>query len=98
MAKIRVLIVDDHAIVRAGLRMLINPQPDMEVVAEAADGHDALCQARNAHPDVLTLDLTMPGGGGLKVLERLRQACPQTRLLILTMHEDRSYLRAALAA
>ena len=98
MAKIRVLIVDDHAIVRAGLRMLINHQPDMDVVGEAADGHEALCQAREANPDVLTLDLTMPGGGGLKVLERLRQACPQTRVLVLTMHEDPSYLRAVLAA
>ena len=98
MAKIRVLIVDDHAIVRAGLRMLINHQPDMDVVGEAADGHEALCQAREANPDVLTLDLTMPGGGGLKILERLRQACPQTRVLVLTMHEDPSYLRAVLAA
>src|SRR5437867_6231398 len=70
MAKIRVLIVDDHAIVRAGLRMLINPQPDMEVVGEAADGQEALCQARAANPDVLTLDLTMPGGGGLKIQDR----------------------------
>ena len=93
MAKIRVLIVDDHAIVRAGLRMLINPQPDMEVVGEVADGHEALRQAREANPDVLTLDLTMPGGGGLKTLEGLRQACPQTRVLVLTMHEDPSYLR-----
>ena len=98
MAKIRVLIVDDHAIVRAGLRMLINPQPDMEVVGEAADGHEALCQAREAQPDVLTLDLIMSGGGGLKILEPIRQACPQTRVLVLTMHEDSSYLRAALAA
>jgi len=98
MTKIRVLIVDDHAIVRAGLRMLINPQPDMEVVGEAADGHEALRQALEANPDVLTLDLTMPGGGGLKTLERLRQGCPQTRVLVLTMHEDPSYLRAALAA
>jgi len=98
MAKIRVLIVDDHAIVRAGLRMLINHQPDMDVVGEAADGHEALCQAREANPDVLTLDLTMPGGGGLEILERVRQACPQTRVLVLTMHEDPSYLRAVLAA
>src|SRR5271165_5911104 len=98
MAKIRVLIVDDHAIVRAGLRMLINHQPDMDVVGEAADGHEALCQALEANPDVLTLDLTMPGGGGLKILERLRQACPQTRVLVLTMHEEPSYLRAVLAA
>src|SRR5437870_3524474 len=98
MGKIRVLIVDDHAIVRAGLRMLINPQPDMEVVGEAADGPEALRQARATNPDVLTLDLTMPGGGGLKILERLRQTCPQTRVLVLTMHEEPSYLRAVLAA
>ena len=97
MGKIRVLIADDHAIVRAGLRLLINSQPDMEVVGEAADGHEALHQARQANPDVLTLDLTMPGGG-LKTLEGLRQECPQTRVLVLTMHEDPSYLRAALAA
>ncbi|HLN32050.1 MAG TPA: response regulator transcription factor [Gemmataceae bacterium] len=98
MAKIRVLIADDHAIVRAGLRMLINPQLDMEVVGEAANGHEALCQACDINPDVLTLDLTMPGGGGLKILEGLRQACPQTRVLALTMHEESSYLRAVLAA
>jgi two-component system response regulator NreC len=98
MAKIRILIVDDHAIVRAGLRMLINPQPDMEVVGEAADGQEALRQARDSSPDVLTLDLAMPGGGGLKILERLRQACPRTRVLVLTMHEEPSYLRAVLAA
>ena len=97
MAKIRVLIVDDHAIVRAGLRMLINPQQDMEVVGEAADGHGALSQAHAVNPDVLTLDLTLPGGG-LKTLERLRQESPHTRVLVLTMHEDPSYLRAALAA
>jgi two-component system response regulator NreC len=98
MEKIRVLIADDHAILRAGLTLLINNQPDMEVVGQAADGHEALRQARQANPDVLTLDLTMPGGGGLKTLEGLRQACPQTRVLVLTMHEDSSYLRAALAA
>jgi DNA-binding NarL/FixJ family response regulator len=98
MTKIRILIADDHAILRAGLRLLINDQPDMEVVGEAADGHEALRQTRQANPDVLTLDLTMPGSGGLKTLEGLRQACPQTRVLVLTMHEDPSYLRAALAA
>jgi DNA-binding NarL/FixJ family response regulator len=97
MAKIRILIADDHAIVRAGIRLLINNQPDMEVVGEAGDGHEALRQARQASPDVVVLDLTMPGGGGLKTLEGLREACPQTRALVLTMHEDPSYLRAALA-
>src|SRR6202140_5279111 len=98
MGTIRVLIADDHAILRAGIRLLLNNQPDMEVVGEGADGHEALRQARQANPDVLTLDLTMPGGGGLKTLEGLREACPQTRALVLTMHEDPSYLRAALAS
>jgi two-component system response regulator NreC len=98
MAKIRVLIADDHAILRAGLRMLINAQPDMEVVGEAADGPEALRYAGEANPDVLTLDLTMPGGSGVKTLERLRQECPQTRVLVVTMHEDPAYLHAALAA
>jgi two-component system, NarL family, response regulator NreC len=98
MGKIRVLIADDHAILRAGLRLLINNQPDMEVVGEAADGHEALRQARQTNPDVLTLDLTMPGGGGLETMKDLREACPQTRMLVLTMHEGPSYLRAALAA
>jgi two-component system, NarL family, response regulator NreC len=98
MAKVRVLIVDDHAILRAGLRLLINNQADMEIVGEAAEGHEALRQAREANPDVLTLDLSMPGGSGLMTLEHLRRACPQTRVLVLTMHEDASYLRAALAA
>src|SRR5262249_45233484 len=97
MGKIRVLIADDHAIVRTGLRLLISSQQGMEVVGEATDGHEALRQAREANPDVLTLDLTMPGGG-LKALERRRQECPETRVLVLTMHEDPSYLRAALAA
>jgi len=98
MAKIRVLIADDHTILRAGLRMLINAQPDMEVVGEAADGFEALRQAGEANPDVLTLDLTMPGGNGVKTLERLRQECPQTHVLVVTMHEDPTYLHAALAA
>jgi two-component system response regulator NreC len=98
MAKIRVLIADDHAILRSGLRMLINAQPDMEVVGEAADGSEALRHAGEANPDVLTLDLTMPGGSGVKTLERLRQECPQTRVLVVTMHEDPAYLHAALAA
>ena len=95
MGKIRVLIADDHAILRAGLRLLINNQPDMEVVGEAGDGHEAVRQAREARPDVLTLDLTMPGGGGLKALAGLREACPQMRVVVLTMHEDPSYLRDA---
>ena len=98
MSKISILIVDDHAILRAGLRMLINAQPDMDVVGEATDGHDALRKARELHPDVVLMDITMPKIGGLQVLEQLRQVCPHTRILVLTMHDDPAYARAVLAA
>ncbi len=98
MAKIRVLIADDHAVLRAGLRMLLNAQADMEVVGEAGTTHEALHQARAQTPDVLTLDLTMPGGSAIPVIERLRQECPKTRVLVLTMHDDPAYLRTVLAA
>jgi DNA-binding NarL/FixJ family response regulator len=98
MATIRVLVADDHAILRAGLRMLIAAQPDMAVVGEAGDSREALEKARALAPDVLTLDLTMPGGNSIKVIEQLRQECPGTRVLVLTMHDDPAYLRAVLAA
>jgi DNA-binding NarL/FixJ family response regulator len=98
MAKIRVFIADDHAVLRAGLRLLIHTQPDMEVVGEAGDFAEALRLVRSSDPDVLILDLTMPGGSGIQMVERLGQHCPRTRILVLTMHDDSAYLRAALAA
>src|SRR5918999_1971392 len=98
MAKIMILIVDDHAILRAGLRMLINAQPDMDVVGEATDGHEALWKAREIKPDVVLMDITMPKTGGLQVLEQLRQVCPHTRILVLTMHDDPAYALSVLAA
>jgi len=98
MSKIRILLVDDHAILRAGLRMLINSQPDMEVVSEAMDGHEALSKAREMKPDIALMDLTMPKTGGLQALEQLRQVCPATRILVLTMHDDPAYARSVLAA
>jgi DNA-binding NarL/FixJ family response regulator len=98
MKKIRVLIADDHAILRAGLHILINSQPDMEVVGEAADSHEAEQQVHAALPDVLLLDWTMPGGSSLPMIGRLRREHPGVRVLVLTMHDDPAYLRAALAA
>ena len=98
MTPISVLLADDHAVLRAGLRMLINAQPDMTVVGEAADAGDALEQVTRLTPEVLTLDLTMPGGSSIKLIERLREECPQTRVLVLTMHDDPAYLRAVMAA
>jgi two-component system response regulator NreC len=96
--KIRIMIVDDHAILRAGLRMLVNAQADMEVVSEAPDGEKAVQQARETKPDVTLLDLTMPRVGGMKALQEIARNCRETRVLVLTMHDDPAYLRSALAA
>jgi two-component system response regulator NreC len=92
------MIADDHAILRAGLRMLINAQSDMEVVSEAPDGEKAIQTARETKPDVALLDLTMPRVGGMKALEQMARDCRETRVLVLTMHDDPAYLRSALAA
>jgi len=96
--KIRVMLADDHAILRAGLRMLLDAQPDMAVVAEAADGEEAIRRAGGSRPDVAVVDLTMPGLSGVETLEGLRREAPATRLLVLTMHDDPGYARLALAA
>ena len=96
--KIRVMIVDDHAILRAGLKMLVNAQPDMEVVSEAPDGEKAVQTARETRPDVALLDLTMPRVGGMPALQQMARDCRETRVLVLTMHDDPAYLRSVLAA
>lgn len=98
MGKIRVLVVDDHAVLRAGLRLLLNAQPDIEAVGEAGDGVEALRQCELLRPDVVLLDLSMPGIGGLEVLRRIRRAVPTAHVLVLSMHDDESYLREALRA
>lgn len=98
MTPIRVLIADDHAVLRAGLRMLLGAHRDMDVVGEAADGLDVSRQARELRPDVVLLDLSMPGPRSGSVIRSVLRACPQTRVLILTMHDDAAYLRSALSA
>jgi DNA-binding NarL/FixJ family response regulator len=98
MTRTRVLIADDHAILRAGLRMLIDAQSDMKVVDEAADGDEAARKARTAQPEVVLLDITMPGPPLAANVEAIRRACPAAHVLVLTMHEDPAYLHAALAA
>jgi DNA-binding NarL/FixJ family response regulator len=89
---IRVVIADDHAILRDGLRSLIEAQPGLQVVGEAADGHDAWQRARELTPDVLLLDLSMPGMSGADAAERIAADCPRVRVLVLTMHEERGYV------
>ncbi|MFW6185036.1 MAG: response regulator [Chloroflexota bacterium] len=93
---IRVLLADDHAVLRGGLKMMLDARRDMSVVGEAGDGVDVLPLAQETDPDVILLDLTMPRLGGLEALPLLREQTPDARVLILTMHDDQSYLRQAL--
>jgi two-component system response regulator NreC len=92
------MIADDHAILRSGLKLLIDSQADMEVVAEAADGKQAIERARETKPDVALLDLTMPRTGGMEALQRMPHDAGKPRVVILTMYDDPAYLRSALAA
>ena len=96
--RIRVLVADDHAILRSGLRLLIQGQPDLEVVGEAGDFGEVIRLAGILSPDVITLDLGMPGGSGLAAIERLRAVAPSVKIVVLTMHDDPAYVRSALAA
>jgi DNA-binding NarL/FixJ family response regulator len=96
--KLRVLLADDHNVVRAGLRALIDAQPDMEVVAEAADGESACTLAAETGPDVVVMDVSMPGLGGARATEQIRRDLPAVKVLALTVHEDRGYLQQFLRA
>lgn len=98
MKKIRVLIVDDHGILRAGLRTFLNLQPDMEVVGEAAEGLEAVEKVQRLEPDVVLMDISLPGMEGLEATKKLKKTHPDIKVLILTMHEDRRYLYSALKA
>ena len=95
---ITVLIVDDHAVLRAGLRALLNLQPDIEVVGEAAEGAEALTMVQRLQPDVVLMDISLPGMDGLEVTAKLKKAHPNVKVLILTMHDDRGFLYPALKA
>jgi len=97
MQKIRVFLADDHAVLRTGLKMFINSQPDMLCVGEAGDGKDTLRGVQQLHPDLLLLDLSMPGLGGLDALPEIRHQNPETRVLVLTMHTEEDYLHQALS-
>src|SRR6266850_2568452 len=97
-SKIRILIADDHAILRSGLRMLIDAQTDMAVIGEAQDGMEAVESARNTKPDVVILDITMPNAGGLHAIADILKDNNCCRVLLLTMHEEPAYLRTALAS
>jgi DNA-binding NarL/FixJ family response regulator len=96
--RLRVLLADDHALVRAGLRKLLEALPDIEVVGEAGDGQAVLLLAEQLHPNLVLMDIAMPGLNGLEAAARLTKAHPQTRVLILSMYQNEDYVRQALRA
>jgi len=98
MPKIRVLIADDHAVLRAGLRLLIGAESDMEVVGEAADGPATVLNTQATAPDVVLFDLSMPGARSSQTIGELAQLAPRPRVLVLTMHDDPGSMQAALLA
>ncbi|MBE2200048.1 MAG: response regulator transcription factor [Anaerolinea sp.] len=95
MTPIRIVLADDHAVLRTGLAALLDARSDMTVIGEAADGVELLTLVETTRPDIILLDLTMPRLGGLETLPLLRQRVPDARILILTMHHDEGYLRRA---
>ncbi len=94
---VRIVVADDHALVRDTLRRVIEREPDVQIVGEAATVVSTIEQVRALRPDLLLLDLTMPGGGGIAAVAEIRAASPATRIVVLTMHDDPAYLRASLA-
>jgi DNA-binding NarL/FixJ family response regulator len=97
-APIRVLVADDHSVVRQGIRHVLEGDPGLVVVAEAENGSQTLERAERERPDVVLLDLTMPGASGLDVVRRLRARLPDTRVLILSVHDDREYVLESVRA
>jgi DNA-binding NarL/FixJ family response regulator len=93
--KVRVFVADNHGILRGGLRALINLQPDMEVVGEAANGPDAESGVKATEPVVVLMDISMPNGGGLATISAVKQVRPKTRIIVLTVHDELGYVRAA---
>ena len=94
----RILLVDDHAVLRQGMKHLIDAEPDMEVVGEAEDGAEAIQIAATLRPDIIVMDLSMPKLSGAEATRRLKAAHPSCRVLVLTVHEDRGYLKELLEA
>ncbi len=98
MNKLRIMLAEDHATVREGLKMIIGAQADMEVVGEAADGRAAVSLAQELLPDIVVMDVSMPQLNGLKATDKLKQLCPQVKVLTLTRHTDDGYLQQLLRA
>jgi two-component system response regulator NreC len=98
MPPIRIFIVDDHALLRSGLKVLLNAQPDMKVIGECQDGKEAVAKVQGLSPDVVLMDISMPGGGGLEATKQICGSVPGTRVIMVTMHDNESHLRQSLLA
>jgi two-component system, NarL family, response regulator NreC len=95
---VRVLIVDDHAVLRTGIRLMLAREPDLEPVGEAGSGREAIFESRSLKPDVILIDVVMPDGNGLEVIPTLLKERPDTKILVLSMQDDPRYVREAFAA
>jgi two-component system, NarL family, response regulator NreC len=95
---IKTVVVDDHAVVRSGIRLLLDAEDDIEVVAEAGDAREAVFEARAHKPDVILLDVVMPGRSGIEVIPDLLKESPESKILLLSMQDDAAYVREAFAA
>ena len=98
MTPVKLLLVDDHEIVRAGLRMLFSAEPDVRIVGEATSGREAIEQVRRLAPDVVLMDVAMPDMNGIEATRRIKETFPQVAVLALTMHEDEEYFFEMLSA
>jgi DNA-binding NarL/FixJ family response regulator len=95
---IRILLADDHKLVRAGFKLLLSTQPDMEVVAEASTGEEAIAEALRCLPDVVLMDVSMPGMGGIDATREIKQKLPHVKVISLTIYDDISYCEAMFKA
>lgn len=98
MSNLRIFLADDHETVRAGIKLLVDAQADMQVIGEASNGSDAVKQARKLLPDIIVMDISMPEINGLKATKKIRQICPDVKILTLTRHTDYAYLQQLLQA
>jgi two-component system, NarL family, response regulator NreC len=98
MSKIRVLLADDHTLIRAGLRMVVEAQPDFTVIGEADDGRQAVAMAQTLKPDVVVMDIGMPSLNGIEAARQIHGTLPETRIVMLSMHSDEGYVLKALKA
>jgi len=98
MEKLRILLAEDHQTVREGIKLLVNAQPDMEVICEVGDGEQAIKEATRLKPDLLVMDISMPNMNGLKATKKLREILPDIKILTLTRHTDDGYLKQLIGA